>query len=269
MVFDLNFQPFPGMTSSFPFLSWRYLLSGLLGLAFMLALFWWTGFEGSVTEGVTPSETDSKAPAVFSPRPDGQAHPNDIQGTPPTPRTQPKTDLAFPAKLEPSSSVPRPQVQRGTMERRSFDLPVHVHPTTQTTSPSQPFARSRERPATAGPWTPHATANLQVTPDYQVLNDLRQGKINRLALPLPDLPDQVMIVDEIIQRGPHTSTLRGHLEQYPDSDAFIVLNDGALSGSVMIYEKESLPEGGTFMIQQDKPGRIEIQRLDPLALRKH
>lgn len=223
----------------------KYLAITILAALIIAIIFLWLGKARVSPAGSETTKAEASAPAT----PDSPA-----QAPLPTPATG-TSDAADPTGVTPVAT----SIRRGPNNRLIYETATDLERVTRDGRLSgETILRVRDGEP-VGPLTldEHTLSAVEATFDPAALQAFLNSDARLLRLPLASGQNVVVAVDKIIQRGDHTRTLVGKVQDDPFSDVLLVFHDGAVSGSIAFLNTNTHYQYGMA-----GNGDVAIRKLD-------
>ncbi|TVR12237.1 MAG: hypothetical protein EA401_09570, partial [Planctomycetota bacterium] len=131
---------------------------------------------------------------------------------------------------------PAPRIQRGRHERRIFDTHVDRALSRDNPDPVRPFGHAiAARGGSPIAHDRYAKSAVEVGISHRLFHQASRGERHRMAVPLAETVEVMVDLGKIVDRGPHTFSFIGTVEEHEDSAVHLVYNEGTVSGTVALY----------------------------------
>ncbi|MCH8540964.1 MAG: hypothetical protein LAT58_09365, partial [Opitutales bacterium] len=157
---------------------------------------------------------------------------------------------------------PAPRIQRGRHERRVFDTHVDREVSRDNPEAIRPFGRAiaarRDSPIAHDHY---AKSAVEVGISHRLFEQASQGDRHRMVVPLTEETEVTMDLEKIVDRGEHTFSFIGRVEEHEDSMAHLVYNEGTVSGTVALYGNDTWDsQHFEFLAMED--GLVAVRELN-------
>ena len=109
---------------------------------------------------------------------------------------------------------------------------------------------------------------VEVGISHRLFHQAALGERHRMVVPLTEDEEVTVDLEKVVDRGPHTFSFVGKVEEHPDSVAILVYNEGTLTGDISLYGEDTL-DSRHFGFQAMEDGLVAVRELDAAAVHEH
>ena len=161
---------------------------------------------------------------------------------------------------------PAPRIPRGRNERRVLDTHVDREVARDNPEPIRPFGQAL--PARENSLFAHdrfSKSAVEVGISHRLFHQAALGTRHRMVVPLTEDEEVTVDLKKVVDRGPHTFSFVGTVEEHPDSVAILVYNEGTLTGDISLYGEDTL-DSRHFGFQAMEDGLVAVRELDAAVI---
>jgi len=157
-----------------------------------------------------------------------------------------------------------PRIERGLHGRRILDTHVNRTPLRDNPEPIRPFGQARAalKDEAFARENEYVLSAAQVGISHRLFHEAARGERHRMTLPIEQDSEITADLELIVDRGEHTFSFIGTVEEHPDSVVILVYNEGTVSGGVTFYGATT-QDTKDYQFVSFEQGQVEIRRMDP------
>lgn len=160
---------------------------------------------------------------------------------------------------------PAPRIPRGQHNRRILDDPVTREVRRDNPQPIRPFGPARAaREVSPFAHDHYARSAVEVGLSNRIFHEAARGERHRMVVPLTEEKEVTVDLEKIVERGPHTFSFIGKVEEHEDSVAILVYNEGTVSGGISLYKMDSW-DSLHYEVSAMEDGLVAVRELEPEA----